>query len=275
MSVKDRSAILEMKKAVQKHHRTFGRHDLPWRKLQTPYRVFVSELMLQQTQVERVIPKFNAFIRRFPTFQKLSEASTAEVYKLWAGLGYNRRAKFLRDSARVVMEVYGGKLPKLKEELTLLSGVGPYTAGAILAFSYGNPEPFVETNIRTVVMHHVFARKQKVIDAEILQVLNQIKPKQGDSARNWYGALMDYGTHLKRCGVRTNSKSAHYAKQKAFKGSLREVRGALLKAIGSAALSEAKLLKLGFAKTSVQKALEGLQKDKLIEKSARGWKLTS
>lgn len=275
MSGEDSRKIKELKSAVLKYHRASGRHDLPWRKVQTPYRVFVSELMLQQTQVERVIPKFNAFVRRFPNFKKLSEASLGEVYELWTGLGYNRRAKFLRDSAKIVVEEYGGTLPKVKEELTKLPGVGPYTAGAILAFSYGNPEPFVETNIRTAVMCHVFPQKLKVRDEEILEVLKFVQPKTGIDAKNWYGALMDYGAYLKKTGVQTNSKSAHYTKQKAFKGSLREARGAVVKAIGSSVLSEAKLLKLGFAKTRVQKALEGLQRDGLIEKSARGWKLTS
>lgn len=276
MSGEDSKKIKELKSAVLKHHRAFGRHDLPWRKLQTPYRVFVSELMLQQTQVERVIPKFNAFIRMFPTFKKLSRANLGEVYELWAGLGYNRRAKFLRDSAKTVAEVYGGKLPKVKEELTKLPGVGPYTAGAILAFSHGNPEPFVETNIRTAVTHHVFRGKQKVTDTEILQVLSMIKPKAGDDAKNWYGALMDYGAHLKSAGVKINSKSAHYTKQKAFKGSLREVRGALLKAIGSISRKETELSDLGFTKTRIQKALLGLQRDGLIEKNKSGaWKLVS
>lgn len=276
MKAKYGKKILELKREVEKHHRAFGRHDLPWRKWQTPYRVFVSELMLQQTQVERVIPKFNTFMVRFPTFKKLSEANIAEVYKLWAGLGYNRRAKFLRDSARVVMNVYGGTLPKQKEELVKLSGVGQYTAGAILAFSYGNPEPFVETNIRTVVLHHVFGRKQKVEDREILKVLGQIKPRSGVEARDWYGALMDYGSHLKKAGVRTNSKSVHYTKQKAFKGSQREVRGALLRAIGHSSRKEIELFKLGFTRARVRLALTGLQKDGLIEKNSQGaWELVS
>lgn len=268
--------ILELQRAVYTHHRAFGRHDLPWRIKQTPYRVFVSELMLQQTQVERVIPKFNAFMRRFPNFKKLGGATVGEVYALWAGLGYNRRAKFLRDSARIIAEVYGGKVPPVKEELRQLPGVGPYTAGAILSFSYGDPEPFVETNIRTAVMHHVFNRKKKVDDKEILGVLNLSKPPVGTEAKKWYAGMMDYGAYLKKTGVRTNRKSAHYTKQKAFKGSLREVRGALLKVLSTSSKSEAQLFKLEFPNARVREALLGLKKDGLIEKNSGGkWKLVS
>ncbi len=267
-------SILELKREVKKHYRVLGRHDLPWRAVQTPYTVFVSEVMLQQTQVHRVLPKYTAFMKRFPTLPSLSSASLSSVYSYWQGLGYNRRAKYLRDAAKIIVKEYRGVMPKEKRLLESLPGIGPYTAGAILAFAYGNPGPFVETNLRTAVLYHVFRGKDKVRDEEVLSVLKQLRPRAGSESRNWYAALMDYGAHLKRSGVRLNQKSAHHTKQSKFEGSLRQVRGATLRELRSAKKTEIALFEtLPYSKKKIRQALLQLNNEDLIRGTGGKWSL--
>lgn len=203
--------------------------DMPWRSDTRPYYVLVSEIMLQQTQVERVIPKFTAFIERFPAIEVLAEASLADVLALWSGLGYNRRAKFLHEAARMVVSEYGGAFPHDFEGLMKLSGVGRNTAGAILAYSFNQPVVFVETNIRTVYFHHFFAGSDLVADAEVEALVEATVDRE--HPREWYWALMDYGSWLKRSGVSLNALSRHYTKQTPLRGSVREIRGAILKVL--------------------------------------------
>ncbi|MCD8561857.1 A/G-specific adenine glycosylase [Candidatus Saccharibacteria bacterium] len=214
--------------------------DMPWRSDTRPYYVLVSEIMLQQTQVERVIPKFTAFIKRFPTIEALAEAPLADVLALWSGLGYNRRAKFLQEAARMVVGEYGGVFPDDLARLIKLPGVGRNTAGAILAYSFNQPVVFVETNIRTVYFHHFFAGSDPVSDVEVEALVEATVDQE--HPREWYWALMDYGSWLKRSGVSLNALSRHYTKQAPLKGSVREIRGAILKALADGeALSEADL----------------------------------
>ena len=212
---------------VWKYWKEYGRHDLPWRKTADPYKILVSEVMLQQTQVERVLPYYERFLKKFPTVQKLANASLGEVLILWQGLGYNRRAKMLHEAAGVVVHEHGGKFPKTPLELEKLPGIGPYTAGAVAAFAYNQDGIFIETNIRTAITHHFFPGEDIISDAHVREVLENVCPK--GQAREWYSALMDYGAHLKRSGVRINAKAKGYAQQSAFKGSGREVRGAVLR----------------------------------------------
>lgn len=278
MSTQKHSSTVPLKKPLNKAFFTFrkevlalykkeGRHHLPWRVDQSPYRVFVSEIMLQQTQVDRVLPKFDAFTARFPTFESLAQASLSEVYALWQGLGYNRRAKFMRDAARRVVEEYGGVLPRNVEALKSLPGIGPYTAGAIAAFSYGAREPFIETNIRAAVLHHFFKNKDNVADNDILSVLTQLRPARGREARHWYAALMDYGSHLKRQGLRNNQKSKHYIKQKKFEGSVRQLRGALIRVLGKGAKEARTLARMcGRSRAETNKALAALCAEGLVRK---------
>ena len=251
---------------VYRHYRQQGRHDLPWRKTKDPYKILVSEVMLQQTQVERVVPLYNNFLKQFPTVQKLAKASLAEVLKSWQGLGYNRRAKMLRQAAKEVVEKHKGKFPKTRAELERLSGIGPYTAGAVVAFAYNHDVVFIETNIRTAVIHHFFSRRFDVADAELFEVLENAFPK--GKSREWYSALMDYGAHLKKSGVKLNTKSKHYSKQGAFKGSVREARGAILRALSSGQQREQKLLVLLSIerREQAQKALKALIAEGLVVK---------
>ena len=225
---------------VFKYYEREGRHDLPWRKTRDPYRILVSEVMLQQTQVERVRPFYEAFLKDFPTVVALADAPLSRVLVRWQGLGYNRRAKMLHEAAKCVVRDFKGKMPTSVEALESLPGVGHYTARAVATFSKNEDVVFVETNLRTAVIHHFFPDAEKVDDKDVLSILEGALPK-GD-ARRWYSALMDYGAHLKRSGVRVNAKSKSYAKQSAFTGSGRQARGAILKALAQGPQAEAYLL---------------------------------
>ncbi|OGG48846.1 hypothetical protein A2678_00500 [Candidatus Kaiserbacteria bacterium RIFCSPHIGHO2_01_FULL_53_31] len=220
------------KKIIWAHCRKHGRHDLPWRQTHDLYRILVSEVMLQQTQVERVIPFYKAFIKKFPTARRLAQASLSDVLKAWQGLGYNRRAKLLREATQqLVHTTLSGTRLNLIKKLEELSGVGPYTARAVAAFAFNQDVIFIETNIRTVITHHFFQKRRKVSDKEIEKILTAVLPK--GKSREWYSALMDYGAYLKRSGIKLNTKSKHYAKQSAFAGSSREARGAILRVLST------------------------------------------
>lgn len=203
--------------------------DMPWRDNTDPYYVLVSELMLQQTQVDRVIPKFELFMRTFPTIEDLAEASLSEVLTVWSGLGYNRRAKFLHEAAKKVVADFHGAIPDTYDALISLPGVGPNTAGAILVYSFNQPVVFVETNVRTVYFHHFFEDQALVTDKELKELVEQTIDKE--HPRQWYWGLMDYGSYLKRQGASRIDKSSHYKKQAPLRGSVREVRGLILKAL--------------------------------------------
>lgn len=215
-----------------RYYRAHGRHDLPWRQTQDVYKILVSEVMLQQTQVNRVLPIYAEFTRRFPTARTLAAAPLSEVLKSWQGLGYNRRAKLLRETAQQLADTpsFGTRL-NLVVELEKLPGVGPYTARAVAAFAYNQDSIVIETNIRTAIIQHFFAGKKKVSDTDIIEVLERILPK--GRAREWYSALMDYGAHLKRSGISHTARSKTYTKQSKFSGSLREVRGAILRELAA------------------------------------------
>ena len=208
-----------------------GRHDLLWRKDITPYKILVSEVMLQQTQVERVLTKFSFWMKKYPTLASLKKASLTDVLILWQGLGYQRRAKGL-----FLVAATQTKIPSRYEELLLLPGVGPYTASAVTAFAFDtfNEHPLIETNIRTVIIEHFYGEREVVTDKEIeadLKRLAEHPVVKKHGARAWYYALMDYGAHLKKNAVSHNIKSAHYKKQTPYKGSLRELRAKVLFAI--------------------------------------------
>ena len=202
---------------------------MPWRNNTHPYYVLVSELMLQQTQVDRVIPKFELFMRTFPDIEDLAKAPLADVLTVWSGLGYNRRAKFLHEAAKQVVAQFDGKIPDTYEQLVSLPGIGPNTAGAILAYSFNQPVVFIETNVRTVYFYHFFEDQTLVSDKELRALAEQTVDYE--HPREWYWGLMDYGSYLKKQGVGRINKSSHYKKQVPLKGSVREVRGLILKAL--------------------------------------------
>jgi A/G-specific adenine glycosylase len=182
--------------------------------------------MLQQTQVDRVIPKYNEFLRLFPTVKDLSQASLSDVLRIWSGLGYNRRARFLHNAAQEIQKVYNGVMPHTFTELQSLSGIGPYTASAVMVFAFNEPIPMIETNIRSVYIHEFFSRHDEVEDKEIMPYIEKTVDVKNPCI--WYAALMDYGTYLKKVTKNPSRKSKHHVIQKAFKGSLREARGKIL-----------------------------------------------
>ncbi|MEJ2190949.1 MAG: A/G-specific adenine glycosylase [Nitrospirota bacterium] len=212
--------------AIYEHYRVHGR-DFPWRRTRVPYRIFLSEVMLQQTGTERVLAKYGPFLRAFGSFRALARAQVREVLVLWQGLGYNRRALWLREAARRVAREHGGRLPRGVEALMALPGVGRATASAVSAFAFGEPAVFVETNIRRVFLHFFFPNAACVRDGDILPLVAETLDRA--DPRSWYYALMDYGVMLGQKAPRTNQRSAHYAKQSPFKGSERELRGRVLR----------------------------------------------
>lgn len=219
-----------------------NRRDMPWRQQLDPYWIVVSEIMLQQTQVDRVRPKFTQFIAHFPSFMALANASLSEVLGEWVGLGYNRRAKFLHALAREVVETYNGTLPKDVKALCSLPGIGPNTAGAVVAYAYNLPVVFVETNIRTVIIRHFFAAQPVVDEAEIREVVTQVLDR--DNPREWYWALMDYGAYLKKTQPSNIAQAKQYRPQTKFKGSLRQVRGQVVRLLSSRSYTRDELTQL-------------------------------
>ncbi|MGC1177379.1 MAG: hypothetical protein WA843_04890 [Candidatus Saccharimonadales bacterium] len=220
---------------VRDYYHDHGRHDLPWRVAEPdggfdPYKIMVSELMLQQTQVARVIPKYHEFLRRFPTVFSLAEAPLGEVLRVWNGLGYNRRAKFLWQSAQQIVSDHKGTFPQTTPELVKLPGVGANTASAILAYAFNQPAAFIETNIRTVYIHHFFEDKTTISDKEVAEIALQTLDRE--RPREWYWALMDYGSFLKQTVGNTAQRSSSYAKQSKFQGSRRQIRGQILRLLG-------------------------------------------
>lgn len=211
---------------IWEFYRQHGR-DLPWRHDPTPYQVFVSEVMLQQTQVSRVLMKYSEFLRLFEDFEALAGTSVAEVVAAWQGMGYNRRALWLKAAAEIVVKEYGGVLPRDPEELLRLPGIGLNTAGSIAAFAYEVPVVFIETNIRRVFLHEFFADAQGVSDSELRPLIEAALDRE--HAREWYYALMDYGSDLAKRVVNPNRRSKHYAVQSRFEGSLRQIRGEVLR----------------------------------------------
>lgn len=264
------SRIVAFRKLVWAHYKTHGRHDLPWRKTKDPYKILVSEVMLQQTQVERVIPYYKDWLKKFPTVRALAKTPLSDVLRAWQGLGYNRRAKLLREAAKTVVEKHKGVFP---EDLESLPGVGPYTARAVGAFAYNRDAVFIETNLRTVVTHHFFPHKKKVDDKEILAILTAAFPK--GKSREWYSALMDYGSYLKRSGVRINAKAATYKKQAVFEGSARQARGVIMKALAKGNRPASFLVELLGSKrrTQMRSQLASLTKEGLIELKGSAFRL--
>lgn len=216
----------EFRAVVLGHYEDAAR-DLPWRRTTDPYEILISEVMLQQTQVPRVIPKYESFLRTFPDVQSLAAAPLADVLIAWSGLGYNRRAKSLKAAAEVIVSEHGGRVPDTLEGLMALHGIGHATASQILAFAFAVAVPFIETNIRSVYLHEFFGDADDVPDAAIMPLIEATLDR--DDPRTWYYALMDYGTHLKATVANPSRRSAHHTRQSRFEGSNRQVRGALVR----------------------------------------------
>jgi A/G-specific adenine glycosylase len=267
--------IAEFNQAVFAHYNQHARHELPWRKADSgrtfdPYKIWVSELMLQQTQVSRVIPKYVQFLQAFPIVHDLAGAELGSVLQIWQGLGYNRRAKFLWQAAQEIDRHYEGAVPNDITQLTALPGIGHNTAGAILVYAFNQPVLFVETNIRSVYFHHFFQDDAAVADKEILNLLEQTLDT--NNPREYYWALMDYGTFLKQNGRGAISQSKHYAKQTKFEGSLRQIRGRVIKLLAERPMTPSALLD-GLADSRAPEVLANLEKEGLIRLSDEEYRL--
>lgn len=216
---------------VWAHYRDYAR-DLPWRTPEPngefdPYKILVSEVMLQQTQVQRVIPKYLAFTTAFPTLESLASAPLAEVLRVWSGLGYNRRAKYLWETASQVVANHNARLPLETSELIQLPGIGVNTAAAVTVYAYNTPMVFIETNIRTVFIYHFFNGQNDVSDKSILSLVADTI--DNENPREWYWALMDYGTHVKQTQGNHSRYSKHHTPQSKFAGSTRQIRGQVIR----------------------------------------------
>lgn len=203
--------------------------DLPWRGIDDPYAVMVSEIMLQQTQVARVEKYWQRFMSLFPMLDALASAETSLVLEMWQGLGYNRRALALKRTAETCSCHHDGTLPESLDELLELPGIGKATAGGILAFAYQKPAMYLETNVRTVFIHELFPGCEKVPDKELEPMV--WRTCSMEDPRGWYYALLDYGNYLKSTLPNPSRRSKHHTKQSKFEGSRRQKRAELVRVV--------------------------------------------
>lgn len=220
--------VTAFRQIIFRHYKEYGRN-LPWRRTDDPYQILISEIMLQQTQVERVALYYGRFLTAFPDLATLAQAPVQEILRAWQGLGYNRRALYLKRLASQVVEEFGGQLPDSVEVLRTLPGVGPATAGALAAFAFDQPAVFLETNIRRVFLHFFFPSATGVRDRQLLLLVDQTLDRT--CPRLWYYALMDYGAMLKMDASNANKRSAHYRKQSPFENSNRQIRSRILQVL--------------------------------------------
>lgn len=245
-----------------------NRRNLPWRKTHDPYRILVSEVMLQQTQVSRVLPKYEEFLYFFPDVYALAAATPAKVLQVWRGMGYNRRALYLKKTAEEVVHTYHGYFPESELELLRLSGVGKYTARAIMVFANHAHVAMVDTNIRQIIVHFFFdglPQKEK----DIQEIADQLVPR--GKSWEWHQALMDYGA-LELKNVIDKTKKIKKEASIPFKESNRYFRGRIIDALREKSWDEKALVAYmsdfySKPQTFVKKIIEGLIKDTLLERS--------
>ena len=255
--------IRRFQNTIYQHYQEHGR-SLPWRKTRNPYHILVSEVMLQQTQVDRVIDKYQEFITTFPDVQTLAKSPLKKILKVWQGLGYNRRALALKRIAEIVCERHDGVVPSHLDALERLPGIGKTTASEIVSFAFNQPAVFIETNIRSVFIHFFFSHRNDVSDAEMLPLVE--KTLDTTQARRWYYALMDYGVALKKKYRNPSRRSLHYRKQSPFDGSNRQIRGMILKILTAQRQSSEEALVRALKKPAVQvkRNLSALKKEGFI-----------
>ncbi len=230
-----------------------NKRDLPWRVDRDPYHIFISEVMLQQTQVQRVIPRYNKWLQKFPTLEKLAKAKTGEVLRLWSGLGYNRRALYLQKTAQIIVNNHQGEFPQEETLLRKLSGIGEYTAKAILCFAFNMQIAVVDTNVRKVILVKFYQNhKKKISEKEIQAVADRLLPK--DKAYEWNQALMDYSSEVLK------NKKILITKQSKFKGSNRFYRGQIIKILLSKKHMSFEQVATVLVQDHVSKDTEWLQK---------------
>ena len=251
--------VSRFREQIWTYYRKHGR-SFPWRETDNPYHIFVSEIMLQQTQTDRVLGKYGPFLDEFPTFKALAEAPLSRVLALWSGLGYNRRALGLKRSAEIIHRTYRDSLPCETEELLRLPMIGPATAGSLQAFVFNLPSVFIETNIRRVIIHHFFSDCEEIRDRDVMEYVEAVLDR--NEPRGWYYAMMDYGVYLKRAVPNPNRRSAAYHRQAPFENSDRQIRGALLKLLvrhGSLPVEDVYAALEIYEKSRVERCLQTLE----------------
>ena len=258
-----KKTIQNFRKKIYTNYKNHGR-TLPWRQTLEPYHILVSEIMLQQTQVDRVIDKYNQFIRILPSIQKLAKAPVEKVLRIWQGLGYNRRALMIHRCANAIIEEYHGSIPDNPELLQTLPGIGKTTAASICVFAFHKPLIFIETNIRTVFIYEFFPNRKEITDNELVPLIKQTLDKKNPF--KWYSALMDYGAYLKKNFPNPSRKSVHHTKQSRFEGSDRQIRGKTLRLLLSQKKSSLKKmnLELQIDPERFKKILQGLVEEGFI-----------
>lgn len=229
--------------------------DLPWRRTYDPYAIWISEVMLQQTQVSRVDGRWQRWLERFPTVDALAAAAPSDVLEEWQGLGYNRRALSVHRAAQAISEA-GGVFPQDPKELVKLPGIGPATAAGIRAFAFNLHGVYLETNVRTVFLHELYPQAEGVPDSELVPLVELTCPASVEDAvdavaagadaavntaaetdetvltpRSWYYALLDYGAYLKKTIPNPSRRSKSHVKQSRFEGSHRQKRAELLRVL--------------------------------------------
>ena len=223
--------------------------DLPWRRTYDPYAIWISEVMLQQTQVSRVDGRWQRWLERFPTVDALAAAAPSDVLEEWQGLGYNRRALSVHRAAQAISEA-GGVFPQDPKELVKLPGIGPATAAGIRAFAFNLHGVYLETNVRTVFLHELYPQAEGVPDSELVPLVELTCPASVTDAanvadadntandatvqltpRSWYYALLDYGAYLKKTIPNPSRRSKSHVKQTRFEGSHRQKRAELLRVL--------------------------------------------
>lgn len=256
--------IEDFQHSVWRHYDTHARA-LPWRTPESnkqfdSYKILISEMMLQQTSVARVEPKFSEFLRVFPTIRSLAQADRHNVLRQWSGLGYNRRAIYLHQAAQSLSAVAE---PWTIEQLVACKGIGHNTAAALCAYAYNQPHVFIETNIRTVYIHHFFSDSvEPVPDTEIGTILEQTMDVK--NPREFYWALMDYGSWLKAQGDRSARRSAHHVVQAPFAGSRRQLRGQVIRYLTTKGAVAAEELADELKDSRLPEVLRELERDGLL-----------
>lgn len=267
----DRQTATGFRRKIFRFYDRHGRKSLPFRLTIDPYAIAVSEIMLQQTQVERVVPKYQDWIERWPDWKALAAATPQQLLAAWSGLGYNRRAIYLGRMAQAVVSEHEGRLPESLDELVKLPGIGPYTSRAILIFAFNKPLATVDTNIRRVLIHELDL-PHSISPGELQQVADDLLPKH--RSREWHYALMDYS----RGGLPYTETSVRpLTTQSKFEGSIRQIRGEIIRRL--TAQSSVRLgtiaRTLGRDMADVEKAVIGLEKDGMIVRRGTTVRLTA
>ncbi|PIZ46100.1 endonuclease III [candidate division WWE3 bacterium CG_4_9_14_3_um_filter_41_6] len=260
-----KNSVVRFQNVIWDYYR-HNKRSFPWRETTNPYFIMVSEAMLQQTQTKRVGEYYRKFIDKFPTVESLATATLREILTVWQGLGYNRRAKFLHNAAQKVVADFDGLIPATLSDLEDLPGIGPNTAGAILAYAYNQPTAFIETNIRSVFLYLFFRNTDAVSDSELLSIIDQTLDK--NNPRDWYYALTDYGVFIKSQTKNPSRKSKHYTKQSKFEGSDRQLRAKIISMIlNNGPSAQKEFYALNQSKQRIDTILDELRSEKLIRKS--------